>query len=62
LQKEKGNTMEKDIIVRLHQGFEKSVQKEQETGLEFWYKIIRKFGNFSSNEIFSRRNCRRRKM
>jgi DNA-damage-inducible protein D len=28
--------MEKDIIVRLHQGFEESVQKEQETGLEFW--------------------------
>lgn len=28
--------MEKEIIVRLHQGFEESVQKEQETGLEFW--------------------------
>ena len=28
--------MEKDIIVRLHQDFEKSVQREQETGLEFW--------------------------
>ncbi len=28
--------MEKDIIVRLHQRFEESVQKEQETGLEFW--------------------------
>jgi len=28
--------MEKEIIVRLHQGFEQSVQKEQETGLEFW--------------------------
>jgi DNA-damage-inducible protein D len=32
----KRKTMEKEIIVRLHQGFEQSVQKEQETGLEFW--------------------------
>jgi len=28
--------MEKDIIVRLHKGFEQSVYIDQETGLEFW--------------------------
>lgn len=28
--------MEKDIIVRLHKDFEKSVYKQQENGLEFW--------------------------
>lgn len=28
--------MEKEIIVRLHQGFEKSVYRDQETGMEFW--------------------------
>ncbi len=28
--------MEKDIIVRLHKDFEKSVYKDQENGLEFW--------------------------
>jgi DNA-damage-inducible protein D len=28
--------MEKDIIVRLHKDFEKSVYRDQETGLEFW--------------------------
>jgi DNA-damage-inducible protein D len=28
--------MEKDIIVRLHQNFEKTVYKDQETGMEFW--------------------------
>ncbi|MHB0946263.1 MAG: DNA damage-inducible protein D [Sedimentisphaerales bacterium] len=28
--------MEKDIIVRLHKDFEKSIYKDSETGLEFW--------------------------
>jgi DNA-damage-inducible protein D len=28
--------MEKDILVRLHQSFEKSVFKDQKTGMEFW--------------------------
>jgi len=28
--------MEKEIIVRLHKDFEKSIYKDQETGLEFW--------------------------
>jgi DNA-damage-inducible protein D len=28
--------MEKDIIIRLHQDFEKGVYRDQETGLEFW--------------------------
>jgi DNA-damage-inducible protein D len=28
--------MEKDIIVRLHKDFEKSVYRDEETGLEFW--------------------------
>jgi DNA-damage-inducible protein D len=28
--------MEKDILVRLHQSFEKSVFKDQNTGMEFW--------------------------
>jgi DNA-damage-inducible protein D len=28
--------MEKDVIVRLHNDFERSVYKDQETGLEFW--------------------------
>ncbi|MFA6187286.1 MAG: DNA damage-inducible protein D [Phycisphaerae bacterium] len=28
--------MEKDIIVRLHKDFEKSIYKDNETGLEFW--------------------------
>lgn len=28
--------MEKDVIIRLHQDFESSVFKDQETGIEFW--------------------------
>ena len=29
--------MEKDIVRQLHGDFEKSVQREEETGLEFWF-------------------------
>jgi len=45
--------MEKNIVRQLHGDFEKSVQKEQETGLEFWFaRDLQKLMGYAKWENF----------
>lgn len=47
--------MEKEIIVQLHGSFEKSAQKDTETGLEFWFaRDLQKLLEYSKWENFAK--------